>query len=339
MSSPLQRSGPRFPRLGRFCFRATRRIATWLLTPANFHANDSNFTVSRVAAIRAKLARGETVYLAGLGLPGTPDPGAALVEVTQAHGARLITSENEKSLLDVRPYPRQSLDVMRAALRAIDRNISDIDAWLTTWDYPDLAGTLMRSFVENFPDGFTLLRANNAVSLDARRFMQMIRTPIILREQFGLAQNVSLLMMPHHDNQAWFGFASSGFGDDEPVAIAVLDVAGDLGSVSTYIVQRGVMTKLFCNDSLVETPHDLDALTNIVDGLLRATDAHRLVLTGAVGRNATLQEKLRDHFNADWFTREQNRDAALHLFAPEHAGTTIGAALLFARIGGAQPGS
>ena len=338
MTTPLQRSGPRFPRLGRFCFRATRRIATWLMTPANFHANDSNFTVSRVAAIRAKLARGETVYLAGLGLPGTPDPGVALVEVTQA-GARLIVSENEQSLPGNRPYPRQSLDAMRAALRAIGQDISDIDAWLTTWDYPDLAGTLLRSVVENVPDGLELLRANNAVSFDARRFMQMIRTPMILREQFGLAQNVSLLMMPHHDNQAWFGFASSGFGDDEPVAIAVLDVAGDLGSVSTYIVQRGVMTKQFCNDSLVETPHDLDALTNIVDDVLRASGAHRLVLTGAVGRNAILQEKLRNHFNANWFVREQNRDATLHLFVPEHAGVTIGAALLFARIVSAQLGS
>ena len=118
------------------------------------------------------------------------------------------------------------------------RDIADIDAWLTSWDYPDLVGTLVRSVVEEFPDGLKLLRTKNSVSFDARRLEQMTRTPKLLRKQFGLPARVPLLMMPHHDNHAWFSFAASPFPDDEPVAIAVLDGTGDLGSVSTLCRAR-----------------------------------------------------------------------------------------------------
>jgi len=46
----------------------------------------SEFADARIARVRDKLGRGETVYLAGLGPPGTHNSGVALVEVTQAHG-------------------------------------------------------------------------------------------------------------------------------------------------------------------------------------------------------------------------------------------------------------
>jgi carbamoyltransferase len=59
--------------------------------------------------------------------------------------------------------------------------------------------------------------------------------------------------MPHHDNHAWFSFAASPFPDDEPVAIAMLDGTGDLGSVSTYVAQSGTFRKLYCNDSVFDS--------------------------------------------------------------------------------------
>ncbi len=223
---------------------------------AGFHANDSRFTAARINVIRAKLARGETVYLAGLGLPGTHNSGAALVEVTQAHGPRLIVNNEEERFSGDKhttQYPRAALDAMRATLRTRGRDIADIDAWLTSWDYPDLLGTLVRSIIEEFPDSLRLLRTKNSVSFDARRFEQMTRTPKLLRKQFGLGARVPLVMMPHHDNHAWFSFAASPFPDDEPVAIAVLDGTGDLGSVSTYVAQAGAMQKLFSNDSVFDS--------------------------------------------------------------------------------------
>lgn len=223
---------------------------------AGFHANDSHFTVQRVSELRAKLARGETVYLAGLGLPGTHNSGVALVEVTQAHGPRLIVNNEEERFSGDKHttrYPRAALDAMRDTLRAMGRDVTDIDAWLTSWDYPDLLGTLVRSVVEEFPDGLKLLRTKNSVSFDAKRLEQMTRTPKLLRKQFGLPARVPLMMMPHHDNHAWFSFAASPFPDDEPVAIAVLDGTGDLGSVSTYVAQHGAITKLYCNDSVFDS--------------------------------------------------------------------------------------
>ena len=257
MKPSPRRIGPRYPRLGRFCFRATRRVATWLMTLAGFHANDSRFTARRIAAIRTKLARGETVYLAGLGLPGTHNSGVALVEVTQTHGPRLIVNNEEERFSGDKHttrYPRGALDAMRVTLQAMGRDIADIDAWLTSWDYPDLLGTLVRSVVEELPDGLKLLRTRNSVSFDARSFEQMTRMPKLLRKQFGLGARVPLLMMPHHDNHAWFSFAASPFDDStEPVAIAVLDGTGDLGSISLYVAEGGEMRRLYCNDSVFDS--------------------------------------------------------------------------------------
>ena len=255
MTSP-RRIGPRYPRLGRFYFRATRRLTTWVMSLMGFHANDSYFTVRRIGELRAKLARGETVYLAGLGLPGTHNSGVALIEVTQAHGPRLILNNEEERFSGDKhttQYPRAALDAMRETLRKMGRDVTDIDAWLTSWDYPDLTGTLVRSIVEEFPEGLKLLRTKNSVSFDAKRLEQMTRTPKLLRKQFGLPARVPLLMMPHHDNHAWFSFAASPFPDDEPVAIAVLDGTGDLGSVSTYVAQNGAITKLYSNDSVFDS--------------------------------------------------------------------------------------
>ena len=111
------------------------------------------------------LRRGETVYLAGLGLPGTHNSGVALVEVTQANGPRLIVNNEEERFSGNKhttEYPRLSIDAMVATLRGMGRDIGDIDAWLTSWDYPTLAGTLVRSVLEEVPQSLKLLRTTEA---------------------------------------------------------------------------------------------------------------------------------------------------------------------------------
>src|ERR1700754_2157766 len=90
------RVGPRFPRLG----AAGARLARWgvrqTMGTAGFNELGSDFANARIAHVRAKLARGETVYLAGIGLPGTHNAGVSLVEVTQANGPRLILNNEEE---------------------------------------------------------------------------------------------------------------------------------------------------------------------------------------------------------------------------------------------------
>jgi carbamoyltransferase len=432
---------------------------------AGFHQLGSNFADERIALVRDKLGRGETVYLAGLGPPGTHNSGVALVEVTQAHGPRLIVNNEEERFSGNKhtsEYPRQSIDAVVATLHGMGRDIGDIAAWLTTWDYPTLAGTLARSVLEELPQSFKLLRTTEAAGFDGRRLDQMTRTPKILGKQLGLAGRAPLICLPHHDNHAWFSFAASPFADnDEAVAIAVLDGTGDLGSISLYVAENGAMRRLYCNDSIFDSlgafysvisstqggwtwlssegrymgaaawgdmnratnpyyarlkdvlhfggggevrlnralanwycdpferpyhaalidilgeplkPEQLwnpdavlrvediehrpdtqdrldkaaatqlvfeDAMIHVVDHLLRATGANRLVLTGGVALNAVGNMRLLEHFDEAWFEKSLQRKARLHLWVPPtpgDAGVTVGAAWLFAHLAGAPRG-
>ncbi|QHO79222.1 carbamoyltransferase [Bradyrhizobium sp. CCBAU 051011] len=227
------------------------------MAAAGFHQLGSDFADARIAHVRGKLARGETVYLAGLGAPGTHNSGLALIEVTQADGPRLIVNNEEERFSGNKhttEYPKLSVDAVVATLREMGRDISDIDAWLTSWDYPTLAGTLARSVIEELPQSFKLVRTTEAAGFDGRRLDQMTRTPKILARQLGLAERVPLICLPHHDNHAWFSWAASPFADDDkPTGIAVLDGTGDQGSISLYVVENGAMRRLYCNDSMFDS--------------------------------------------------------------------------------------
>jgi carbamoyltransferase len=466
LNIPDKRTGPRHPRLGAAGFAAARWLATRLLAAAGFHQLDSDFAKERIASVRKRLRRGETVYLVGLGPPGTHNSGVALVEVTQANGPRLIVNNEEERFSGNKhttEYPRESIDAMVATLRSMGRDVSDIAAWVTTWDYPTLFGTLVRSVLEEAPQGAKLLRNTEAAGFDGRRLEQMTRTPKLLGKQLGLTARVPLICMPHHDNHAWFSFAASPFADaGEPVAIAVLDGTGDRGSISHYAAGNGAMRCLSCNDSVFDSlgafysvisstqggwtwlssegrymgaaawgdmnratnpyyarlkdvldlgaggavrlnramanwqcdpfdhpykpaltellgeplkPDQLwnpdavlriedinhrpdtndrldkaaatqlvfeDAMIHVVDHLLRATGANRLVLTGGVALNAIGNMRLLEHFDEEWFAKAQQRKARLHLWVPPtpgDAGVTIGAAWLLAHLAGAARGA
>jgi carbamoyltransferase len=463
---PDKRIGPSYPRLGAAGFRAARWLGARLLDAAGFCEPSSGYANERIAFVRERLARGETVYLAGIGPPGTHNSGVALVEVTQANGPRLIVNNEEERFSGTKhttEYPRASIDAMVATLRGMGRDIGDVAAWVTTWDYPTLFGTLVRSVLEEAPPSLKLLRNTEATGFDGRRLEQMTRTPKILGKQLGLPARVPLICMPHHDNHAWFSFAASPFADgDGPVAIAVLDGTGDQGSISLYVVENGAMRRLSCNDSVFDSlgafysvisstqggwtwlssegrymgaaawgdmnratnpyygrlkhvldfgaggavylnramanwqcdpfdhpykralidilgeplrPDQLwnpdaalrvedidhrpdtkdrldkaaatqlvfeDAMIHVVDHLLRATGANRLVLSGGVALNAIGNMRLLEHFNEEWFAGAQQRKACLHLWVPPvpgDAGVTIGAAWLFAHLAGATRGA
>jgi carbamoyltransferase len=463
---PNVRIGPLHPKLGAAGFRAAQWLSARLMSAAGFHQLGSGFADKRIAQVRDRLQRGETIYLAGLGAPGTHNSGVALVEVTQARGPRLIVNNEEERFSGNKhttEYPRLSIEAMLATLRGLGRDAGDIAAWLTTWDYPTLAGTLVRSVLEEAPQSLKLLRTTDAVGFDGRRLEQMTRTPKILGRQLGLGGRVPLICVPHHDNHAWFSFAASPFADDgEPVAIAVLDGTGDRGSISLYAAQHGAMRALDCNDSVFDSlgafysvisstqggwtwlssegrymgaaawgdmnrasnpvyarlkqvldlgengavkvnrtmanwycdpfdhpykaalieilgeplrPDQLwnpdavlrvedihhrpdtrdrldkaaatqlvfeDAMIHVVDHLLRATGAHRLVLTGGVALNALGNMRLLEHFDEAWFAKALGRKARLHLWVPPtpgDPGVTIGAAWRFAHLAGAPRGA
>ena len=85
-----------------------------------------------------------------------------------------------------------------------------------------------------------------------------------------------------------------------------------------------------------------DAMIHVIDHLLRATGANRLVLTGGVALNALCNMRLVEHFDESWFLAAQQRKARLHLWVPPtpgDAGVPIGAAWLLAHLAGAANGA
>lgn len=224
---------------------------------AGFHGIDSEFARTTIASIAQRLRDGETVYIAGLASSGTHNTGVALIEVTQASGPRLIVNNEEERFSGNKhtsEFPHRSLDAMTATLRAMGRDIGDIAAFATTWDYPTLFGTMMRTAIEEAPGSLKLLSYSDAIGVDRRRLDQMRRTPRILAKQFGLAKPPQLILVPHHLNHAWFPYAVSPFaGSADPVAIGVFDGTGDRGSISSFITQGDDITEISCNESVFDS--------------------------------------------------------------------------------------
>ena len=134
-----------------------------------FHRIDSEFAARQIASIRERLQRGETIYIAGLTAPGVHNTGIALIEVTQKAGPRIIVNNEEERFSGNKhttEYPRASIDAMVATLRQIGRDVGDISAFVTTWDYPVLIATMVRSALEEAPGSFKLLTLDSAPAVD-----------------------------------------------------------------------------------------------------------------------------------------------------------------------------
>jgi carbamoyltransferase len=251
------RIGPRHPGIARAGYRLTRWLSEWGLARSGFHRIGTEFANRTVASIRERLLRGETVYVAGLGAPGTHNTGIALIEITQDAGPRIIVNNEEERFSGNKhttDYPRASIDAMIETLRRMGRSIDDIAAFVTTWDYPVFIATMIRTVLEEAPDSFNLLSLPVGPAIDLRRMDQARRTARKLARQLGLPGLVPLITIPHHDNHAWFSFAASPFADSsETVAIAVIDGTGDQGSISHYVANDGEMRQLYCNDSVFDS--------------------------------------------------------------------------------------
>ena len=143
---------------------------------------------------------------------------------------------------------------MIATLRAMGRNISDIDAWLTSWDYISLAGTLARTMLEEAPQSLALVGLSDATTFRppaARPDDAFAKDP---GATVGAQDRVPLIGMPHHDNHAWFSFAASPFADDDKAGVRRgADGTGDTGSISLYVVENGEMRRLYCNNSIFDS--------------------------------------------------------------------------------------
>jgi carbamoyltransferase len=248
------RIGPRHPWLGAAGFRLALPLLERFYRQRRIHRSGSAFARARIAAIKSKIERGETVYFAGVSAAGTHNSGVALVEVTRA-GPRLILNNEEERFSGVKhsnAYPQQAIEAMAAWLTAHGFGPDRIDAWFTSWDYAAFSATLIRTLLEEAPASFSVIRAEGTPLFNLRDLDRGTRAARHIGRQIGTP--VDLIGTPHHDNHAWFSFAASPFAHaNGPVMVAVLDGLGDMGAISLYVVENGHMKLLYTNNSVFDS--------------------------------------------------------------------------------------
>jgi carbamoyltransferase len=250
------RIGPSHPWLGAVGFHLALPLLEFIYRQQAIYRSGSRFARARVRAIKDKIERGETAYLAGVSAAGIHNSGVALVEVTR-NGPRLLFNNEEERFSAVKhtnKYPQMAIAALRAAMAGMGLDIKNIDAWFSSWDYAALAATLIRSLLEELPVNIGMMKGDPTGLFNLRDFDRGSRTPRRIAQQLGLSEWVPLIGLPHHDNHAWFSFATSPFAHDPaPVMVAVLDGLGDMGSISLYVCEGGRMRRLYSNDSVFDS--------------------------------------------------------------------------------------
>jgi carbamoyltransferase len=251
------RTGPRHPWLSAAGFRVALKFFEWYFERKHIYRSTSQYAAERFRAIADKLARGETVYLAGISATGTHNSGVALVEVTRKRGPRLICNNEEERFFGEKHtnrFPDRSIEALFASMKDMGLGPERIDAWLSAWDQPALFATLIRTVLEEAPKSFSMVRRTATPLFNLRDLDRGTRAARRLGRHCGLPQPVPLIGTPHHDNHAWFSFATSPFANsDTPTIVAVLDGLGDRGAISLYLCDRGGMRLISRNDSVFDS--------------------------------------------------------------------------------------
>src|ERR1700683_4953137 len=175
------RTGPRHPRLGRAAFRLALPLLEGFCARRGIHRASSAFAAERLKELRAKLDRGETLYLGGICASGTHNSGVALVEATRARGPTLICHNEEERFSGERhttKFPDQSIDALAAMLRRTGLGPDRIDAWFSAWDTVAFIAMIARTVAKEAPASLGLFRTTELPALTMRNIdggMRMAR--------------------------------------------------------------------------------------------------------------------------------------------------------------------
>jgi carbamoyltransferase len=251
------RTGPRHRWLGAAGFRLALPLFEGFYRRRRIYRSTSAFARERIRAIKEKIERGEATYLAGVSAGGTHNSGIALIEVTRAQGPRLLFNNEEERFSAHRhtnEYPGLSIQAMQAGMAGIGLDINRIDGWFAAWDYPALGATLIRTLLEEAPASFSMIRGEGTPLFNLRDLDRGARAARRIGRQLGSREPIALIGTPHHENHAWFSFATSPFAHSErPVMVAVLDGLGDRGAISLYVCESGRMRLFYGNDSVFDS--------------------------------------------------------------------------------------
>ncbi len=253
MASRDARTRPRFRLLGRVAFGATYALARLAGALARFHSPRGRYATERLASLREKLERGETVYVLGIG-PGGHNAGVGLIEVSRARGIRLIANHEEerfRAIKHFQRYPGRCVDVLLTQLKNLGIEPSRIHAVCASWDYPRWAAKAVESVVQELPQSWRLLTREASPQMNAHCVLDAFSAPRRLGRKLNAdGRRMPVINLRHHDNHAWFSWGISPFArSDAPVMVLVSDGAGDDGAISTYVARRGALELLDKNDN------------------------------------------------------------------------------------------
>jgi len=249
----MVRTRPRFVLLGKVAFAATYALARLGGALAQLHSPHGRYARERLASMREKLARGETVYILGIG-PSGHNAGVALIEASNAHGIRLIANHEEerfRAIKHFQRYPARCVDVSIEQMSELGIDPSRIHAVCAAWDYPYWAAKAVESVVQEIPESWRLLTREASPHMNAQSVLDAFKTPRRLgRKLTADGARTPLINLRHHDNHAWFSWGVSPFaGSDSPVMVLVVDGAGDDGAISTYLAEHGALRPIYRNDN------------------------------------------------------------------------------------------
>jgi carbamoyltransferase len=221
------------------------------------HAPESEYVRRQSESLRAKLARGESAWLVGIG-PSGHNAGVALVEVSSEHGFRLISNDEEERFSGVKhdsSFPVNAIGVLRKRLEERGLTYRDIHAFVASWDYTSLAPVAFRAIVDHFPASLPLISPSCMPKWDFHGSGDIVRAaPQRLAELLGASAPIPIVCQHHHDNHAAMSFALSPFGrSSKPVLVTVFDGFGDEGAMSLYLAIDGQLKALRKNHSFFDS--------------------------------------------------------------------------------------
>ncbi|MGA9286647.1 MAG: carbamoyltransferase C-terminal domain-containing protein [Solirubrobacteraceae bacterium] len=207
------------------------------------HSFDSTLARARLDELGQLVRSGREAYVLGIGTGGH-NSGAALVRVSADGTVELVCNEEEERYLALKHctlYPRSSLEAVSLRMRALGVKAEDLAACVSSFDYPGALVTLaLRPALEEAPTSMVRLMRERPDDVVGEDRDAVAKASEWIGEQLGLGEPMPVVMMRHHDNHAYFSYASSPFaGDGGQTMVIVLDGTGDDASMSLYDCREG----------------------------------------------------------------------------------------------------